>query len=120
MNCFNKGGRFIRIFGTKGELTSYMSDKEITVFLFDGRKTEKVPVATAEESILGGHGGGDLGIVIDLYDHLAGTYTGNSIADISISASNHLIGFAAERSRHTDTVVDLDTYFEEFGMVNED
>ena len=120
MNCFNKGGRFIRIFGTKGELTSYMSDKEITVFLYDGRKTEKIPVATAEESILGGHGGGDLGIVVDLYDHLAGTYTGNSIADISISASNHLIGFAAERSRHTDTVVDLDYYFEEFGMVNED
>lgn len=120
MNCFNKGGRFIRVFGTKGELTAYMSDKEISVFTFEDRKVHKVPVAETEESILGGHGGGDKGIVVDMYDYLCGTYDGCSVADISISASNHLIGYAAERSRHTDCVIMLDDYFEEFGMINED
>ena len=120
MNCFNRGGRFIRIFGTKGELTSYASDKEISVFTFDDRKTQKIPVIEVDESINGGHGGGDYGIVYDLYDHLMGTYTGCSIADIFTSASNHFIGFAAERSRHTDQVVMLDDYFNEFGLCNKD
>ena len=120
MNCFNKGGRFIRIFGTKGELTAYMSDKEISVFTFEDRQIHKIPVREAEESINGGHGGGDFGIVYDLYDHICGTYEGCSIADIFTSTSNHFIGFAAERSRHTDFVIDLDDYFEEFGLCNKD
>ena len=70
-----------------------------------------VPVPEIEESILGGHGGGDAGIIKDLYEYLCGTYTGCSVADISISVANHLIGFAAEEARHTDTVVALDSFF---------
>lgn len=120
MNCFNKGGRFIRIFGTKGELISYAGDKEIKVFTFEDKQTQMIPVVSADESINGGHGGGDYGIVVDMYDYLCGTYTGKSVADISISASNHLIAYAAERSRHTDCVIMLDDYFEEFGLCNKD
>lgn len=120
MNCFNKGGRFIRIFGTKGELISYAGDKEIKVFTFEDKQTQMFPVVSADESINGGHGGGDYGIVVDMYDYLCGTYTGKSVADISISASNHLIAYAAERSRHTDCVIMLDDYFEEFGLCNKD
>ena len=71
-----------------------------------------------EESILGGHGGGDQGIIADLYDYLCGTYNGCSVADISVSVANHLIGFAAERARHTVAVVDVDKYFAEFGLEN--
>ena len=120
MNCFNKGGRFIRIFGTKGEITAYMRDKEIQVFTFEDKQTHTVSVRESDESINGGHGGGDFGIVYDLYDHICGTYEGCSIADIFTSTSNHFIGFAAERSRHTDFVIDLDDYFEEFGLCNKD
>lgn len=120
MNCFNKGGRFIRIFGTKGELISYAGDKEIKVFTFEDKQTHMIPVVSSDESINGGHGGGDHGIVVDMYDYLCGTYTGKSVADISISASNHLIAYAAERSRHTDCVIMLDDYFEEFGLCNKD
>ena len=63
-----------------------------------------------DESIAGGHGGGDLGIVYDLYDYLTGNYRGNSVADIRVSVANHMIGFAAEEARHTDTVVMLDEF----------
>ena len=105
MTAFNNGGRFIRIFGTKGELTAYASDSEISVFTFADRKTRMIPVVKTEESILGGHGGGDDGIVEELYDYLSGSYNGCCAADIHISVKNHLIGFAAEKARHEETVV---------------
>lgn len=118
MNAFNAGGRFIRIFGTKGELTAYASAETIDVFAFNDNKHHTINVPKVEESILGGHGGGDAGIVLDLYEYLSGTYTGNSIADIQTSVNNHMIGFAAEQARHTDTVVNMDQFFEEYKMKN--
>lgn len=118
MNCFNKGGRFTRIFGTKGEIFAYAADTEITVYTFDDKETRKIPVMKTEESILGGHGGGDDGIVLELYDYLSGNYHGYCAADIETSVKNHLIGFAAERARHTDTVISIDEYMKEFGMEN--
>ena len=116
MNAFNKGGRYIRIFGTKGELYAFASDKAITVYTFEDKKTTMVPVPEIEESILGGHGGGDQGIVHDMYDYLNGTYTGCSVADIATSAKNHLIAFAAEYSRLHNEVVDIDTLYGDLGL----
>ena len=118
MNAFNSGGRFTRIFGTKGELIAYASAKNIDVFTFDERKHHTIEVPEVEESILGGHGGGDAGIVMDLYEYLCGTYTGNSIADIQTSVNNHMIGFAAEEARHNDAVVNIDKFFEKYNMEN--
>lgn len=119
MNAFNKGGRYIRLFGTKGEIFAYAADTEITVYTFEDKMTRKVPLELQEESILGGHGGGDDGIVLELYDYLSGNYTGYCAADISRSVKNHLLVFAAEKSRHNDTVESIDAYFKEFGMVND-
>ena len=118
MNAFNEGSRYIRIFGTKGELYAFMKDQEITVFQFEGNKRYTVPVVRTEESINGGHGGGDQGIIQECYDYFRGTYNGVRAADITVSVKNHLIGFAAERARHTDTVVSLDKFFEEYGFEN--
>ena len=111
LNAFNSGGRFIRIYGTKGELFAYASGKSIHVFTFADRKSQEIPVEVTEESIAGGHGGGDYGIVYDMYDYLTGNYVGNSVADIRVSVANHMIGFAAEEARHNDIVVQMDDYF---------
>ena len=111
VNAFNGGGRYIRIFGTRGELYAFESDKDIYIYNFAEGKRYRIPVLEEGETIIGGHLGGDLGIVTDLYDYLTGNYTGNSIADIRVSVANHLIGFAAEESRHSDTVVQMDEYF---------
>lgn len=119
MNAFNKGGRYIRLFGTEGELYANFSDESITIYTFADQKTTQIPVAQVEESILGGHGGGDAGIVKELYDYLTGNYTGYCAADIQRSVKNHLIGFAAEKARHANTVEDLDAYFTGFGLVND-
>ena len=104
MNAFNKGGRYIRIFGTKGELYANASDEQITVYTFENKEYSYIPLPKVEESIAGGHGGGDQGIIAELYDYMCGNYTGYCAADISTSVKNHLIVFTAEKARHNDSV----------------
>ena len=104
MNAFNEGGRYIRIFGTKGELYANAADANITIFSFDTLEKVQIPVTQIGESIVDGHGGGDLGIVVEMYDYFSGSYTGYCAADIETSVQNHLIGFAAEKARRNDTV----------------
>ncbi|MBE6546407.1 MAG: Gfo/Idh/MocA family oxidoreductase [Ruminococcaceae bacterium] len=112
MSAFSKGGRKIRIMGTKGELYAEMSDDHVMVFDFLTRKIEKIMIADAirDEEITGGHGGGDRGIIRSFCQMLAGTYTGNSITDISTSIKNHLTTFAAEESRCTDKIITMSEY----------
>jgi hypothetical protein len=76
-------------------------------------------IEVAEESELSGHGGGDEGIISELYDYLNGNYTGYRAADIATSVKNHLLCFAAEASRHENTVVDLDDYFAQYNIPNQ-
>jgi hypothetical protein len=87
-----------------------MSDTEITVHTFADNKKQTVSVQETEEAITGGHGGGDKGMVFELYDYLTGSYDGFSVADIDVSVYNHMLGFAAEESRHESTVVDIDEF----------
>ena len=118
VNAFNKGGRHIHIYGTKGELSAYAADDFIHVYTFMDKKDYDIPVQETIEDITGGHGGGDFGIVYDLYDYLVGSYDGISIADVGKSVANHMIGFAAEEARHTDSVVNVDEFFTKYNYEN--
>lgn len=110
MNAFNEGGRYIRIFGTKGELYAHAHASSITLFTFNPWKISEIPVCETEESIAGGHGGGDEGMIGELYDYMTGNYRGYSAADIDISVNNHLISFAAEHARKNHTVEAIDEF----------
>ena len=112
MSAFNKGGRKIRIMGTKGEINAEMKDDHITFFDFATRETTEISITDAvlDEHISGGHGGGDRGIIRSFCQFLAGTYEGNSITDISTSIENHLVTFAAEKSRVEGSVVNVEDY----------
>lgn len=116
VNAFNKGGRFVRIYGTKGELTAYAADTEIQLFTFEDERTWTVSVPKIDETIFGGHGGGDEGIVRELYDYLDDSYSGFRAADIQTSVRNHLIAFAAEQARHEGTVVSMDKVYAQYDM----
>ena len=61
---------------------------------------------------LGGHGGGDRGIIRSFCQMIAGTYTGKSISDISTSIKNHITAFAAEQSRLDGCVIDISEYIQ--------
>ncbi len=117
VNAFNRGGRFTRVYGTEGELFGFFNDTEISVRTFADRRKFTVPVEQiASESIEGGHGGGDAGIVYDLYNFMEGNEIELGASEIGISVYNHLIGYAAERSRHTDTVVDITSFCKDLGF----
>lgn len=116
VNAFNRGGRHIRIYGTKGELTAYMKDKQLQLYTYEDKQIRMVPVAEVDEHITGGHGGGDEGIVREMYDYFCGCYKGFRVADIQVSVRNHMIGFAAEQARLENRVVQLDTYLQEQGL----
>ena len=112
MNAFNKGGRFIHIMGTKGEIRAAIDSKTpITVYNFETKETTEYDI-NGMDGINGGHGGGDNGIVNTLYDYLTDNYHGFSVSSITTSVENHLIVFAAEESRANNTVVDMDEYIE--------
>ncbi len=113
MNCFNKGGRHIHIMGTKGELDAALSsDEPIKLYDLAKGETEEIPM-TGKDGVTGGHGGGDVGLVNDLYDYLNGTYKGNSVPEIEESLYNHMLVFAAEKSRTEGGVVDIDEFIGE-------
>jgi len=116
VNAFNYGGRYIRIHGTKGELMAHMSSTEIELFIFEGKKKMKVPVLKTDETINGGHGGGDEGIIKELYEYLSGEYTGYRAADLKTSVYNHMIGFAAEEARLNRSVVNVSEVIKGYGI----
>ena len=111
MNAFNAGGRHIHIMGTKGEIRAALdSGSPISVYYHDTKSFEEFDIY-GTDGVVGGHGGGDEGIVATVYEYLKGEYTGNSIPDISESYYNHSIVFAAEKSRNENVVVDFPEYF---------
>ena len=112
MSGFNKGGRVSTIMGTKGELRLDMEEQTMKFYDFATRQLTDVytPDVVIDHTIAGGHGGGDNGIMQDLYEYIANNNPSDSISDISVSCASHLICFAAEESRKKNTVVDMGEY----------
>lgn len=124
MAAFNKGGRRIHIMGTKGELIS-TDFNTFSLFLYcDEDKNSpryghnlELNVRTKdgeiEQTTSGGHGGGDAGIMHDLWMLLGEGKTTSSISDVRTSANNHLTVFAAEQSRKNGGIlVDVDQFIQ--------
>lgn len=112
MSAFNQGGRVSTFMGTKGELRANMENQSLSLYDFETRKTSQIYNKTEEfdQSIAGGHGGGDMGIMGDLYEYIANGKPSNSISEISVSCLSHLICFAAEESRENNCVINMDEY----------
>ncbi len=112
MSAFNKGGRSIRIMGTEGELSSNMENGKIEIYNFKTKETtvESCYEILMDESINGGHGGGDGGIIRAFCDLVADGTVTPSICSATVSARNHVATFAADVSRHSNTVVDIPEY----------
>lgn len=115
MSAFNKGGRNINIMGTKGEINATMSDPIIHIYDFLSKEEKEIDLDAnnTDDTIVGGHGGGDDGIILALKDLLEGR-DNSSACDIRESCDNHMIAFAAEESRVKGVVVDMDEYMSRF------
>ncbi|MBR5614020.1 MAG: Gfo/Idh/MocA family oxidoreductase [Clostridia bacterium] len=112
MSGFNKGGRTSVFMGTKGELRANMENQTMDFYDYATRTTKSVytPDVVLDQTIAGGHGGGDFGIMEDLYEYIANNNPSDSISDVSVSCLSHLICFAAEKSREQETTIDMDKY----------
>ena len=110
MCAFNKGGRKTHIMGTHGEMYCDFEEDVIQLYYFNDRTTEtfhpaKEPV---DGTLVGGHGGGDTGIVCALYDYLTGKKSSDEVSEIEISCKNHQLVFAAEKSRLMSSSVSVE------------
>lgn len=112
MAAFNEGGRRTRIMGTEGELFARADSETVEVYDFKTCKSRTISFSDEEidESINGGHGGGDEGIVNALYAYLTGEISADEVSEIRISYRNHLPVFAAEKSRRDGVVVDMEEF----------
>ena len=85
--------RSIKIMGTKGQIKAHTSaDKAIVTSFVTGKERE------IDITAVGGHGGGDAGIMAAFIEYVRGINVPN-ISDARISAENHMLCFAAEESR---------------------
>ncbi len=105
MTAFAQGGRKTRIFGTRGEING--NGSEITIFNFLTQKTEIVDTNASDGSILGGHGGGDGGLMESFVTALATDDASQILSGPDATLESHLMVFAAEKSRKEGKVITL-------------
>ena len=106
MTAFNQAGhRKTRIFGTRGEL--YGNGETIEHFDFLTDQSRVISTATADASILGGHGGGDYGLMDRFVTAVARNDASYILSGVDESLESHRMVFAAEWARKERQVVDL-------------
>jgi predicted dehydrogenase len=106
MTAFNQAGhRKTRVFGTLGEIYGNGETLEIFDFLTD--ESRIIDTATSDSSILGGHGGGDYGLMDSFVNAVASEDANLILSGADESLETHLMVFAAEQARHSHSVVDL-------------
>jgi len=98
MSAFSdKGGRCMRIMGTKAEIFADM-EKDIIQLMPFGGKMEEFDIRKLATD-LSGHGGGDIRMVEDYLDVLEGKPMPSAMTTISRSVESHYVCLAAEESR---------------------
>jgi predicted dehydrogenase len=106
MTAFNKAGhRKTRIFGTRGEI--FGDGERIEIFDFLTDQVRIVDTQSADASILGGHGGGDYGLMDRFVAAVAANDQGLILSGADESLETHRMVFAAEEARLAHKVVDL-------------
>jgi predicted dehydrogenase len=105
MTAFGASGRKTRIFGTRGEL--YGDGSRVHVYDFLTDETEELDVEASEDSVLGGHGGGDYGLMSRFVRAVSEQDPDVIMSGPDETLETHLMVFAAERARLEDRVVRL-------------
>lgn len=107
-----KPSRRLHIVGTKGEIEGDVEENtfKITIpsdtVLFG--TSEDVEVHPINNAKFGGHNGGDYAIMHDLVRYFNGDKSSVSITSLEDSVYGHLCVFAAEQSRKTHSIVNIE------------
>ena len=107
MSAFNdRTGRTVKLMGVNGEIRGYMEKNEIEITDFRTGAVKNINLEVSES----GHGGGDEGMIMEFLSQIEnpdiqGMQRGNRQGLLG-----HLMAFAAEESRTTNSVI-LDSQF---------
>ena len=93
------GGRVIRIFGTKGEII-LDEEADFVKLKVHGVSKQVWKISELIKCEVGGHGGGDYMLVNDMFKVMTGAM--EAPTTLAESVESHLMGIAAEKSRHSD------------------
>ncbi|MGG1676211.1 Gfo/Idh/MocA family protein [Neobacillus sp. NRS-1170] len=100
--------RIVQIMGTKGEIRGNMEENSISIFDF---LTKQETVIKFDKPI-GGHGGGDQGIMRTFLREVQYGHKQDSVSSTSASVRSHLMAFAAEESRlNQGQSINIDDYY---------
>lgn len=105
-----KCSRQIKVMGTMGEIIGDLENNIIKICYF-GKEAEIInvnEVTASSTSKLGGHGGGDEGLIRNTVDVFLENNPENNLTSIDASVHSHVMALAAEYSRiNKGTLVDL-------------
>ena len=87
--------RSFKIMGTRGQIKAHTAQPTIHYTNFITREEQEIPIAEA----IGGHDGGDDGMMKAFCQYLRGELTGAQVSEVRVSALNHQLCFKAEESR---------------------
>lgn len=109
MTAFNQGAhRKTRIFGTRGEIYGDGQYIEVFDFLTDQKRVIDTEATTDDgPQVLGGHGGGDYGLMDSFVAAVCANDRGLILSGADESLETHRMVFAAEQARRQNTVVNL-------------
>ncbi|MCH1624163.1 Gfo/Idh/MocA family protein [Ferdinandcohnia quinoae] len=103
--------RIVQIMGTKGEIRGKMDENSISIYDFLTKHETVINLSIP----VGGHGGGDLGIIRSFLRDLESDGEKESKSSASVSLRSHLMAFAAEESRlNKGESINLDEFYEQF------
>ena len=103
-----KGERYIHLVGEDGEIFGTHGSGVYTVRKFNFNKMNYTDeVFDVSKGAVGGHGGGDFGLMGSLCKYLNGDKSSISITSIEDSVNGHLCVYGAEKSRKEEVIVDL-------------
>ena len=106
MTAFNSGGqRKTRIFGTRGEIYGDGVFIEVSDFLSGEKRF--IDTEASDATILGGHGGGDYGLIDAFVAAVAANDPSLILSGADDSIETHRMVFASEQARLEHRVVDL-------------
>ncbi len=107
MTAFTEAaGRRTEIFGTRGHIRG--DGQHLHIFDFLSNETQHIDTAATDASILGGHGGGDFGLMAGFLRAISENDDAHILSGPEETLETHLMVFAAERARHERRVVDVE------------
>jgi predicted dehydrogenase len=109
-----ESGRHIEIYGTKavlraGEFYREQSGADIHVIEHNGSK-KSYTVEVPEDEGNAFHGGGDAGLINNLYEEMTLADPASASASLQNALHGHIMAFAAAQARQTGEVIDIPAY----------